>query len=83
MTEDEAKQKWCPFVRVIEDVGSSYNRVIYAKGDERKDLLTENACKCVASDCMMWRWGKTETTMDGVQYHPAGSGHCGLARHEG
>ena len=50
MTEDEARQKWCPFVREVicgqsERLGS-YNRF---EG-------TQAGCNCIASDCMAFRW---------------------------
>lgn len=45
MTEDEAKQKWCPMVRHSEQgVGGSYN------------VPSQAGFNCIASGCMMWRW---------------------------
>ena len=56
MTEDQARTKWCPHVRY---------------GDGGDDVAT-NRCgkftsenhewaRCIASDCMMWRWGERHT----------------------
>lgn len=56
MTEDEAKQKWCPFVQAVGEFGSYTNR-----GDFKKT--------CLASGCMAWRWnelkGNTTDEEDG------------------
>ena len=59
LTEDSAKDKWCPLVRVLEFedqtagtedtpdwVAASVNRTA---GDVIKN-------KCLASECMFWRW---------------------------
>ena len=70
MTEDEARQKWCPFVREVicgqsERLGS-YNRF---EG-------TQAGCNCIASDCMAWRLAEYELKDDG---HEEAHGFCGLA----
>lgn len=56
MKESEAKTKWCPFVRVLEDEGAAFNR------DWDGALL--KSCLCVGSACMAWRWwwGRAEST---------------------
>ena len=46
MTEDEAKDKWCPFARVSETGGRSV-----AINRDAEPWPT-----CVASKCMAWRW---------------------------
>ena len=48
MTEQEAKQKWCPMVRIDTGVSSSYNAFKAAKEQV-------NEGRCIGSDCMMWR----------------------------
>jgi hypothetical protein len=65
MTEDEARQRWCPFARSTdggddEVQAVSVNRV----RDGKPDLW----CLCIASDCMAWR-----------TFGTANEGFCGLA----
>lgn len=81
LTEAEAKTKWCPFVRLVggaqaadttggADVSSGvsgYNRVLISGSS---NYLTPHAGRCVASECMAWRWGpesqpKWEVTFEG------------------
>ena len=63
MTEDEAKTKWCPFVRyaIVSKyvVSSGANRL----GDDVGYHENASQCRCIGSACMAWR--------------PAG--YCGLA----
>ena len=69
MTEQEARTKWCPMVRITwyptpapETSISGWNR----------DEMNTN---CMASDCMMWRWHggrRPEKQME------AARGYCGL-----
>jgi len=56
MTEEEAKDKWCPHARQCNEDGiGSFNRDWYGKiGD----------ALCVASDCMMWEPEYEEESMD-------------------
>ncbi len=80
MTEEEAKQKWCPHVRFGEE---AVNR---GEGD----MMTPNPrCKsvwnnCIASDCMMWK--STVTREDARAMNAASNahaepqGHCGLTK---
>ena len=66
MTEEEAKEKWCPMasnrmVSISEKDGS----ILQKHFADRSGNLT---ILCIASDCMMWR-----TTQHNY-------GYCGLAR---
>lgn len=68
MTEDEAKQRWCPFARVVVAVGrwvnaqkplASGNRLsasVVPDGASREDMTNPGASRCIASACMAWRW---------------------------
>lgn len=65
MTEDEARQKWCPASHTLG----------YVVGDPP---VVPDEGRCIASMCMAWRWSKgAATAMD----PPASTtdGYCGLA----
>ena len=62
MTEDEAKKKWCPQVREIGDDPVAYNR----------NYVGKPVGRCVASECMAWRWSEAKRTvafLEAVQAH--------------
>ena len=75
--ESEAREKWCPFVRIAHikmdanfATSSAFNRVVVVK--DGKALQIEEfpyTCKCIASSCMMWR----------NDYCAPGTGYCGLS----
>jgi hypothetical protein len=80
MTEDEAKTKWCPFVRwtawdIKEMDLEADSRCIKSNRD---DIAHENVSDitCIGSDCMAWRWmyGDSEFPRKSSE-----SGYCGLA----
>ena len=94
MTEDEAKTKWCPFVRVLvtQNDESWYAGMLTNRGTipaDNTDTL------CIASECMAWRWslppklakqykrynerGVTVPDSFGRPWPEVASGHCGLA----
>ena len=70
MTEDEAKNKWCPMVRAREYGSGEENAVAY-----NRDYLGNfgSAHRCIGSECMMWV--RTETRTEAKP-----TGYCGLAR---
>lgn len=72
MTEDEAKQKWCPFVRVYsvsdsDGANGSWNRHQRNGHDETR---------CIGSECMAWRWNPDPDPLLNLPPH----GRCGLAQ---
>jgi len=82
MTEDEAKTKWCPHVRLmsagrLDEYGApevpqpqtTFNRIAVS-GQANPWRPAQGAC--IASECMAWRW-------DYDQYGDATEGFCGLA----
>ena len=85
MTEQEAREKWCPMGRVLyEDnvIGGTYNRM---EGNGEGSSLS----LCLASDCAMWVWdrkGKIVRLENGeIEYWKSWpeeewQGHCGLIR---
>ncbi len=77
-TVEEAKTKWCPFVRSIYvgDHGSQQfpsNRFGTSSGFN----LNPEECRCIASDCMAWRWG-SGYRFTGLPAEEQ-AGFCGLA----
>lgn len=64
MTEDDAKQKWCPMALVT-------SARIAANGSNRG--VDEHYTRCLGSDCMMWRL-YPRYYADQPQH-----GYCGLA----
>jgi len=67
MTEEEAKTKWCPHVRVA-DCGA-HNAV--ACNRFASESISQN---CIASNCMMW----VKRHQAGVDKKGECSGYCGL-----
>lgn len=93
-TEDEAKTKWCPFVRMaVPSVSSGINRIYqafkeWADGYDRNYMEDqENNCKCIGAECMAWRWLTINQHGTGVSIGreadiaagPKSKGYCGLA----
>lgn len=70
MTEEEAKTKWCPQIKLTS--AQQYNDVVY--GDNR-DGGGSNV-NCIASDCMMWKIDEGGFMRDGEFIE----GKCGLTR---
>ena len=69
MTEAEAKTRWCPMVRVhVVGIGNWTNRGLFLDG---KSTMPN---RCIASDCMMWRFDGLRSSI-AQQEH----GYCGLA----
>ena len=73
MTEDEAKTKWCPMVRVANGGSAGFNR--NSIGTLRH---IEAETHCIGSACMMWR------DMFDDQPHASDAtrrvrGYCGMA----
>ena len=65
-TEEEAKKKWCPMVRIEANTfQASYNK--YPSVGTGLPTLS----LCIASDCMMFRFVQTQR-----------KGYCGLAGRE-
>jgi hypothetical protein len=62
----EAKRRWCPMVRMDAGTQSTQNR-----GAQGELIYPSN---CVADECMMWRWSKSDQS---------GVGYCGLAGRPG
>lgn len=99
LTEEQARTKWCPMVRVLHYVNLSddanavsVNRGLsleehasVCKAEENHDEKLPHSCRCVASDCMMWRSSPSLTINNPTRQPGAGQtidrsrGYCGLA----
>ena len=76
MTEEEAKTKWCPMVRLE----GQYEGETACNRSYSGDIA--DAAKCIASNCMMWIGGPYERLLaqdcDGFTIKK--TGHCSLAK---
>ena len=94
MTEEEAKTKWCPFVRFTDETDGTY--AVTNRGDVCDRSHNQNArdlSRCIGSDCMAWRFemricdkktGKPiplgQSYLKGTaELRPTTNGFCGLA----
>ena len=75
ITEEGAKEKWCPFARVLVSAGDRSNDVVSLSdhpttSGNRRLGHEDAAAKCIGSGCMLWDWEGT----------PGVNGYCGLGR---
>lgn len=76
MKESEAKEKWCPFSKLLYDGFkiTSINR-------NHVKELSEDDPKCLGSECMLWRWSHTSEGRYGGSPLPlpreSWEGYCG------
>jgi len=78
MTEDEARNKWCPFSSTGNSIMCGMNRPELG-GNYQGQLST---CKCLASDCACWLWDTLyiEGTATEVLKSAVTTGQCGLIK---
>lgn len=76
MTEDEAKQKWCPYVQVVAlPEGGQY---LYTN---RFGYVNDPWCRCLGSACMMWEPEREAVeTVTGENRLVRGGGYCGMVK---
>lgn len=67
-TEEQAREKWCPHVRISASDGPCEGNHAANIGADLNPLG-----RCIASDCMAWRWD------DAGEHVPVPHGFCGLA----
>ena len=68
LTEQEAKEKWCPFVRAYNGVTAvNTEYTVNTSKNSTHDARNPALCRCIASACMAWR-----ISLDS-------KGFCGLA----
>ena len=73
MTEEEAREKWCPMSSIRSNNGGGYNRL-----PDANQTMTPRNTLCITSDCMMWRWSVSPETAKNEGIDEAG--YCGLSR---
>ena len=69
MTESDAKKLWCPMARAALTEGMAANRTASMGTGAYADIT--GLTRCIASQCMAWRWRRLNTGPD--------EGYCGLA----
>lgn len=76
-TEEEAREKWCPFARLMDCLPNNEFCVTANRTDVNDEFgeRFEQLNKCIASDCMAWRKARIPK---GIQASVEG-GYCGLA----
>ena len=85
ITEEEARTKWCPFVRemsVAADKGKVMalgNRYVSeTKVSKVRDRFSNPpGARCIASDCMAWRWSSNDRGWCGLAGEPGPYGPVG------
>ncbi len=95
LTEEQAKEKWCPFARVV--IGDEVAR---ASGNRFTSGHYHNeAARCLGSGCMLWKWGPAEFLRLDANGNPdpdlsgpspwtypkeeSGRGYCGFGGRDG
>lgn len=73
MTEESAKNTWCPFSRtIINPLGDAFvagNRSVLWLGENGQACFDQQT-SCLGVDCMAWIWASDENEED--------KGRCGL-----
>lgn len=84
MTEDEAKEKWCPFARAGIYAGNGAVAV-----NRHTMAVSDSDTRCIGSGCMMWQQrmvtrkavpADPPAMIEMVDVPPFADGHCGLLR---
>ncbi len=74
VTEEEARKLWCPMVR-YQPLPYNWIRTITQKRTSWLNTsATNTGSRCIASDCMMWRWLYADWDTE-----EKSTGYCGLA----
>lgn len=69
LTEQEARKKWCPYVRHEGAVGP-FNRGTFFGPLNEHQHNNGTLCNCIASDCMSWRWIEPAERLGPTRVHP-------------
>lgn len=78
LAEEQAREKWCPMARYADMSVGAANR--WPQETPTPHALNPVPCRCIASDCMMWRWELVRAGQSFVDGSKRGQrGWCGLA----
>ncbi len=72
MTEDKAREKWCPFARTWGGPEGLTKFVSTNRYSESGEAMFDIECHCIASDCACWQWKA------GAHKQTKPEGFCGL-----
>jgi len=77
MTEEEARQKWCPMVRMAAQIHGSMGTLNQFSEPGSNEVKIS---KCLGSACMMWRWIplRKATKFGLIRGGDSEHGYCGL-----
>ena len=82
LTEDDAKQRWCPHVRVpayeaqpTEEEGPASANRSPCEATQMHIARMHAATRCIGSGCMAWRWWNRLPSM----HTNNSTGYCGLS----
>ena len=84
MTENEARKKWCPMVRVtVTPNDATWQGNMLTNRGQVPAANTDTLC--IASDCMMWKWkmyGPDDQARlpESMQTGDEPEGYCGLTK---
>jgi hypothetical protein len=80
MTEQEAKQRWCPFARTVEYTGGGGSQPRNRVADSRDMSVLASTLlgvQCIGSQCMAWRKTKAPAELNTAMVEWR-DGYCGL-----
>jgi hypothetical protein len=77
VTEEEAKKRWCPFVRLglSGRLPSALNRI----QDSDNSVAVPFGARCIASECMAFRWLEPPGPRPPDAPERDDRGYCGLS----
>lgn len=62
MTEEEAKEKWCPHYRSMVAITSMGDSREFDTNRASSEFSDVDRPTCIASQCMAWRWNEAKRT---------------------
>lgn len=76
ITPEDARTMWCPMVRGANHRSMGGADPTICSVNQTETVTDQSGSRCIANDCMMWRWGQTGHIQMNV-------GYCGLAGRPG